>query len=189
MTSNSNQNALKDFFVRYNKADRKWAEWIAWQLEEAGYSTIIQDWDFLAGANFVVKMDEATKETKQTVAVLSPDYVNALYTYSEWAMAFAEDPKGEKGILLPVHVRDCRDQLTGLLKQIVYIDLIGLDELTARDELLTGVRRERAKPAASPPFPGREPASSSDATVTTPKPARTQPFPGAVQQIEDEQAK
>ncbi|MGA9350971.1 MAG: TIR domain-containing protein [Anaerolineae bacterium] len=27
---------MKDFFISYNSADRTWAEWIAWQLEE-GY--------------------------------------------------------------------------------------------------------------------------------------------------------
>jgi hypothetical protein len=26
---------MKDFFISYNKADRQWAEWIAWQLQEA----------------------------------------------------------------------------------------------------------------------------------------------------------
>ena len=26
---------MPDFFISYNKADREWAEWIAWQLEEA----------------------------------------------------------------------------------------------------------------------------------------------------------
>jgi hypothetical protein len=40
---------MKDFFVSYNKADKSWAEWIAWQLEEAGYSTVLQGWDFRAG--------------------------------------------------------------------------------------------------------------------------------------------
>ena len=35
-----------DFFVSYNEAERAWATWIAWQLEEAGYSVIIQAWDF-----------------------------------------------------------------------------------------------------------------------------------------------
>ncbi len=25
---------MKDFFISYNKADRAWAEWIAWQLEK-----------------------------------------------------------------------------------------------------------------------------------------------------------
>jgi TIR domain len=25
------------FFVSYTSADRTWAEWVAWQLEQAGY--------------------------------------------------------------------------------------------------------------------------------------------------------
>jgi hypothetical protein len=37
---------VKDFFISYNSADKGWAEWIAWQLEEAGYTTILQAWDF-----------------------------------------------------------------------------------------------------------------------------------------------
>ena len=36
---------MKDFFISYNKADLAWAEWIAWQLEEADYTTEIQAWD------------------------------------------------------------------------------------------------------------------------------------------------
>ena len=45
----------KDFFISYNKADRKWAEWIAWHLEESGgYSVAIQAWDFGTGCNFVL---------------------------------------------------------------------------------------------------------------------------------------
>ena len=40
----------KDFFISYNKADRAWAEWIAWHLEETGgYSVAIQAWDFGPG--------------------------------------------------------------------------------------------------------------------------------------------
>jgi len=29
-----------DFFVSYTSADRTWAEWIAWQLEQAGYQVM-----------------------------------------------------------------------------------------------------------------------------------------------------
>ena len=36
----------KDFFISYSGADRSWAEWIAWQLEAAGYTAVIQAWDF-----------------------------------------------------------------------------------------------------------------------------------------------
>src|SRR5450432_1116790 len=45
-------NFLKDFFISYNSSDRGLAEWIAWQLELAGYTTILQDWNIKPGANF-----------------------------------------------------------------------------------------------------------------------------------------
>jgi hypothetical protein len=36
------QSTSKDFFISYTRTDREWAEWIAWQLEEAGYATVLQ---------------------------------------------------------------------------------------------------------------------------------------------------
>jgi hypothetical protein len=38
--------AQSHFFVSYTGADRVWAEWIAWQLEEPGYQVKIEAWDF-----------------------------------------------------------------------------------------------------------------------------------------------
>jgi outer membrane protein assembly factor BamB len=142
----------KDFFVSYNRADRQWAEWIAWQLEAAGYTTIIQAWDFRPGSNFIIEMQRAAEQALRTVAVLSPDYLRALYTQPEWAAAIAQDPTGEKRTLLPVRVRKC--ELQGLLSQVVYIDLAGLAEEVAREKLLAGAKQGRAKPATAPGFPG-----------------------------------
>src|SRR5207244_950656 len=101
------QGAQKDFFISYNKADRPWAEWIAWQLEEAGYSTVLQVWDFWPGSNFVIQMDKAIKEAKCIIALLSPDYLTSSFTLPEWTAAFREDPTGEKGNLIPIRVREC----------------------------------------------------------------------------------
>ncbi len=143
---------MKDFFISYNKANRAWAEWIAWTLEEEKYTTILQAWDFAAGSNFVLEMDEAAKQATRTIAVLSPDYLNARYTQPEWAAAFAKDPTGKQRKLILVRVRDC--DVEGLLGQIVYIDLCGLGEAAARACLITGVSGERAKPATKPTFPG-----------------------------------
>ena len=39
----------KDFFVSYAGADQEWAEWVAWQLEQAGYSVELDVWDWPAG--------------------------------------------------------------------------------------------------------------------------------------------
>ena len=157
-----------DFFISYNSADRTWAEWIAWQLEEAGYTTVLQAWDFRPGSNFVLDMQRAATEAERTIAVLSPDYLSARFTQPEWAAAFAQDPTGEKGTLLPVRVREC--DLKGLLPAIIYIDLVGLEEQEAKDTLLAGVSRERAKPTAPPGFPVAAPRS-------VPERAR---FPGAL---------
>jgi tetratricopeptide (TPR) repeat protein len=163
--------AMKDFFISYNKADRRWAEWIAWQLEEASYSTVIQAWDFRPGGNFVLDMQQATAQAKRTIAVLSPDYLTALYTQPEWAAAFAQDPTGEKHLLVPVRVREC--EIKGLLPQIVYVDLVKLDEAAARHALLEGVKRGRVKPQQQPDFPGASPRT----IVNKPQ------FPGALPPI------
>ncbi|NIM16069.1 MAG: TIR domain-containing protein [Candidatus Aminicenantes bacterium] len=140
-------------FISYNKADRKWAEWIGWQLEEAGYSIILQVWDFKPGSNFVLEMQKAIKEAERTIAVLSPDYLDASFTHPEWAAAFAQDPTGEKGILVPVLVRQCDPD--GLLSQINYINLVGLDNDTAKNTLINGLSQKRLKPDKPPVFPGK----------------------------------
>src|SRR6266567_483169 len=145
------QNVQSDFFISYTHADARWAEWIAWQLEEAGYSVILQAWDFRPGANFVSEMERAISNVKRTIAVLSPQYLNALYTQPEWAAAFRRDPKGEQGILIPARVEEC--EVTGLLGQIIYINLVGRDEVSASKILLAGVRHQRAKPEMAPAFP------------------------------------
>ena len=142
----------KDFFISYTTADRQWAEWIAWTLEEAGYTTVLQAWDFRPGDNFVLEMQKASEKAERTIMVLSPAYLQSRFSAPEWAAAFAQDPTGEKGLLLPVRVQEC--DLQGLLPQIVYIDLVGRTEEEARAALLTGVDRRRAKPPTPPPFPG-----------------------------------
>ncbi|CCI18740.1 Tetratricopeptide repeat family (fragment) [Microcystis aeruginosa PCC 9807] len=141
----------KDFFVSYNGRDKQWAEWIAWILEEAGYSVIIQAWDFRPGSNFVLEMQNATVQAEKTLAVLSNNYLNALYTHPEWAAAFAQDPTGQKRTLIPIRVSEC--EIKGLWQQIVYADVVNLSEAEAKDVVLAALQ-ERAKPTQAPGFPG-----------------------------------
>jgi nucleoside phosphorylase/predicted MPP superfamily phosphohydrolase len=146
---------LKDFFISYNQADREWAEWIAWQLEDAGYTTVLQAWDFRPGSNFALEMHSAAQAAGRTIAVLSPDYLSSQYTLPEWAAAFAKDPTSKQGKLLPVRVKECDPE--GLLRQLVYLDLIGLKGIEAKRALLSGVALGRHKPISEPLFPGLEP--------------------------------
>lgn len=104
--------------------------------------------DLQPGANFVLKKDEALKKAERVITVLSPDYLNAASTQTDWAAAFSQDP----GTLLPVRVRKCDPK--GLLGPITCIELVGLNEPLARLMLLSGVSRGRNKPTSAPLFPG-----------------------------------
>lgn len=148
------QSSRKDFSISYANADRTWAEWIAWQLEAAGYSTEFQAWDFRPGSSFALEMEKAASEAERTLVVLSPNYLNAPFTKAEWEAAFYRDSTREQGVLLPIQVRECEPQLTGQLGSISYINLVGVnDESKAIAILLAGTQHERAKPIAPAPYP------------------------------------
>jgi len=146
----------KDFFISYTVADQQWAEWIAWQLEDAGYTTVLQAWDFHSSSNFVQDMQTALEKAQRTIAVLSPRYLQSAYARAEWSAVFAEDPTGEKGILIPVRIEPC--ELKGLHKAIVYIDLVRKERNDAQafllQELQHVLEKSRRKPKQEPGYPG-----------------------------------
>src|SRR5688572_24412258 len=73
-----------DVFVSYTAADQPWAEWIAWELEAAGFATRLQAWDFTAGHDWVHEMDRATSAARRTVAVVSASYLASRHGAAEW---------------------------------------------------------------------------------------------------------
>jgi TIR domain/Tetratricopeptide repeat len=149
--------AAADFFVSYTGADQAWAEWIAEQLEDAGYTTLLQAWDFRPGSDFLHQMHQATSSAQRTVALLSAAYFGSQFGEAEWRAAFAKDPTGELGLLVPVRVQDC--QPPGLLASRVYVDLVGLDEPAAAARLRAGLLGGRARPPGRRPYPGQATAA------------------------------
>jgi hypothetical protein len=160
-----------DFFISYTSADAAWAKWVGWVLEEHGASVVLQAWDFRPGSNFVLEMQRAAATAERTIAILSPDYVQSRFAAPEWTAAFAQDPEGMKRSLVPVRVREC--VVEGMLRPLVHIDLVGLEQTAARSELLHGLYAKRAKPAQAPEFPG--------AAGTARQAAMPQPFPGGAE--------
>jgi hypothetical protein len=151
-----------DFFVSYTSVDRPWAEWIAWQLEAEGYRVVIQAWDFGAGRDWAHEMQHATSTADRVLVVLSPDYLQSAYGEAEWRPFYADDPTGERGLLLPVRVREVDPP--GLLRTKIYVDLVERDAASARAALLAGVRGARGKPADEPEFPGGHGRRTDDGT-------------------------
>ncbi len=143
-------------FVSYAATDREWAEWIAWQLEAAGYLVELQAWDFHPGQHFIERMDQALERADRVVAVLSEAYLASPYASEEWRATLPRG-RGEPVRLLPVRVAACT--LPPLLSGRIYIDLVLVDEAEATRRLRRGVAASvkgmRGKPAVAPAFPGR----------------------------------
>src|SRR3954469_4408409 len=147
----------RDFFISFNKADRAWATWIAWVLEEAGYSVFFQDWDFRG--NFVEHMNRAHQQADRTLAVLSEHYFGSDFTLAEWSARFAQDPAARQDRLLPVKISPLVKE--GNLRTLVRADLTDCDEAEAQRRLLDRVRKAvdatyRTKPETRPAFPERQ---------------------------------
>ncbi|WP_327119615.1 TIR domain-containing protein [Streptomyces sp. NBC_01341] len=149
-----------DFFISYSPADEPWAAWMAWTLEEAGYRTVVQAWDFVPGTNFIDYMDRGVSESAAVIAVLSRHYERSIYGRMEWQAALRAAPEAPERRLLTVRVDDM--PIEGLLATLTYVDLVGVDTAdAARSLLLTRVEQAldgHARPSRRPGYPGTPPA-------------------------------
>ena len=142
-----------DFFVTYAAADGRWAVWIAWQLEAAGYRVLIAEWDSVPGTRRTQHVVDGLDRAERTLAVLSEAYLR-IDAEGVWQAAFRRDPLALERRLLPVRVEDC--QLPALLDDVVSIDLFGRSAEDAHAELMRGIRTSldgRARPPVAPQFP------------------------------------
>ena len=144
-----------DFFISHAGADRAWAEWVAWQLIDAGYTVELDVWDWVAGRNFVTAMSDALERADRVVALFSAAYFDrSRYTTEEWTSAVLHMPDPEQCRLVPVRVEDVpADRAPAVLRPLVFRDVFGVGEEQARRvllEALTGPRR----PGEKPVFPG-----------------------------------
>ena len=144
-----------DFFVSHAGADRAWAEWVAWQLEQAGYTVELDVWDWAAGQNFITAMSDALDRCDRVVALFSAAYFEReRYTTEEWTAAALHVPGTADNRLVPVRVEDVPlTRMPGVLRPLVFKDLFGVDEGQARQVLLAAVAGPR-RPDHQPVFPG-----------------------------------
>ncbi|HEX6525826.1 MAG TPA: FxSxx-COOH system tetratricopeptide repeat protein [Streptosporangiaceae bacterium] len=144
-----------DFFVSHAGADRAWAEWVAWQLIDAGYAVELDVWDWAVGRNFVTAMSDALDRAGRVIALFSAAYFDrSRYTTEEWAQAVLHVPGPEQGRLVPVRVEEVpAGEVPAVLRPLVFCDLFGLSEEQARQVLLEAVAGPR-RPGRKPEFPG-----------------------------------
>ncbi|NNN37943.1 toll/interleukin-1 receptor domain-containing protein [Streptomyces sp. S3(2020)] len=134
------------WFISHAGADRAWAEWVGWQLLDAGHQVELDYWDWGTGDNFVLKMNAAL-ERGRLLALFSPAYFEPeRFTTPEWTAVVAMREK-----ITPVRIS--RVDPPAILRPLLSRDLFGLSPAEARRVLLEAVDGP-ARPDAEPPFPG-----------------------------------
>ncbi|GIF26527.1 hypothetical protein BJ973_000971 [Actinoplanes tereljensis] len=150
-----------DYFVSFAAADADWAEWIAAEAERSRNTAgepatvLFQHKDFVPGSNWVDMIHKGIERSERIIPVLSPTYLaESPFGTAEWQAAWPEDPNGENRRVVPVRVRECDP--AGLLGPVVYIDLVGQDQIAAAQILADGLFAavHGYRPRRTPRFPG-----------------------------------
>jgi TIR domain len=72
-----------DFFISHAGRDTGWAEWLAWQLQQAGYRVELDVWDWAPGEDFVARMSAALERADRLLAVCTEAYFASAYGSAE----------------------------------------------------------------------------------------------------------
>lgn len=134
----------RDFFISHSSADERWAEWIALQLERAGYLVELDLWEWSPGENFISAMEIALQRAERVIAVYSASYFIRPYAMAEHSAAVATAFADKTPRVIPVQVEEC--EIPALYRTLIRINLVDVDEYTAAERLLTGVQGSAHKP-------------------------------------------
>jgi hypothetical protein len=145
-----------DFFISHAGRDTGWAEWLAWQLQEAGYTVELDVWDWAPGQDFVARMEAALERADRLLAVCTEAYFTSAFGGAELRAAFVRHAAAE-GRIVPVLIEPVT--LPRLYAPLIRLDLTGLDEATAAARLRA--RLAGGRPTGPPPFPRPGPAPVS----------------------------
>jgi tetratricopeptide (TPR) repeat protein len=156
-------------FVSRAAADADFAAVIGAILQDAGYSVILQQWDF-GNRNFIERVHAALAEGARVVALLSPEYLRSDQCQAEWQNAIADDPLNTRSRLILLRVVECEP--VGLLSGLAYWDLVPIrdNRPLLREIVREAVREDRRDVVPSGPY-WRAPRSIVDAEAIRPVPS------------------
>jgi len=150
----------RDFFISYASADRAWAEWVCWHLQDAGYTVELDVHDWAPGEHFVANMNRAITRAQRVVALLSDAYFASPWASEEFDAAVNQEKTLQRPVLLPIRIDTC--SLPPLASTRIYADLVGLRRREALEHLLAAARGRQTASASglfrrrsAPPLPTR----------------------------------
>lgn len=127
-----------DVFLSHSAKDREFVSRLATDLAQAGLRVWLDQWNIRPGDSFAEAIDEALKESRFLVIVMSPDYFQSAWTQQEWHSAMASEIEGEGVKLIPLLYRDC--EIPPMLRTKQWADFRDHDQYrSALDSLVRGL--------------------------------------------------
>jgi hypothetical protein len=136
------------FVISWVEADRRWAEWIAYHVNELGLPVHIE---YPAGSNRTVEYQRMLESGYRVIAVVSPESIGDPVTTGEWASALTLDPSSAGRRVIPMLVKPCD---AGLLRPLVPLRLYELDAADMPADRLLAALGLMELPRRVPEFPG-----------------------------------
>ncbi|MBE9112494.1 SUMF1/EgtB/PvdO family nonheme iron enzyme [Nodosilinea sp. LEGE 07298] len=127
---------MKDVFISYTSADQAWADWLAWVLEDNGYTVDAESLETGPHSSFVQVMQQGMQQYRRVLLILSPALLKA----------DAATPSGLSTVnmgsmrhyLIPIKVENCEP--IGYLGLVAGINLAEKTEVEAEQTLLEAIQ-------------------------------------------------
>jgi hypothetical protein len=145
-----------DVFISYSHADRVWVwDELLPRLEGTGLRVCIDDRDFEIGVPCLVNMERAVDNSRHTLLVLTPAWVESEWAEFESLLVGTSDPAGRKRRLLPLTLCPC--QPPPRIAMLTYADFTQLHDHTNQfsrllRQLLSTSTMARPPTEELPPF-------------------------------------
>lgn len=151
-----------DFFLSRRGSIAAIAREVADVLTEQGYKVFVQDYDIPLSASVTEKMHQGIKYSRDLIVLFTTDYEQSPYTRREFSSFEAQRLSSiEERHTILLRCEDATPQ--GLLADIVYQDLVGVDDPEERKRRIIAAaeRQSQAVPPLPRPFIGVPPRIAS----------------------------
>ncbi|MCK9878693.1 protein kinase [Frankia sp. Ag45/Mut15] len=161
-----------DFFIAHASADQQWADWIAWELEAAGYQVLLQAQEGAARSRWTADLRDGIRHCAQVLVLLSGSGPASVVEQIGWGATHDAEAETHTGRFVPVRVEDCPHSDPPGTAPV--LDLFGYSADTARKTLLDWAavalagRAESPGPAAHASLPPVR-AMTGSATLVPPR--------------------
>lgn len=135
-----------DYFISRRGTHASVAQEVAEVLDSVGATSFSQDYDIARGDNFIGRIHDALGRCEHFIALLTSDYADAAYTKAEWTNFYSTyvETNGRRRFIV-IRLEDCEPP--GLLRGIVYEDLVGVTAPLERRRRIIAATEGRSAPS------------------------------------------